>query len=63
VLAENAATLPFAKMPKVVGGRYGLSSKEFTPAMVKGVFDELKKPAPQESLHHRHQRRRHATPA
>ncbi len=31
---------------KVVGGRYGLSSKEFTPAMVKGVFDELKKSAP-----------------
>ena len=31
---------------KVVGGRYGLSSKEFTPAMVKGVFDELKKAAP-----------------
>ena len=26
---------------KVIGGRYGLSSKEFTPAMVKGVFDEL----------------------
>ncbi len=31
---------------KVVGGRYGLSSKEFTPAMVKAVFDELKKPEP-----------------
>ena len=31
---------------KVVGGRYGLSSKEFTPAMVKGVFDELKKNSP-----------------
>jgi pyruvate-ferredoxin/flavodoxin oxidoreductase len=31
---------------KVVGGRYGLSSKEFTPAMVKGVFDELKKAEP-----------------
>ena len=28
-------------MPKVVGGRYGLSSKEFTPAMVKAVFDNL----------------------
>ncbi|MFN7661590.1 MAG: pyruvate:ferredoxin (flavodoxin) oxidoreductase, partial [Dolichospermum sp.] len=26
---------------KVVGGRYGLSSKEFTPAMVKAVFDNL----------------------
>jgi pyruvate-ferredoxin/flavodoxin oxidoreductase len=46
VLAENAATLPFAKMPTVVGGRYGLSSKEFTPAMVKGIYDELMKPTP-----------------
>ena len=31
---------------RVVGGRYGLSSKEFTPAMVKAVFDELLKPVP-----------------
>jgi pyruvate-ferredoxin/flavodoxin oxidoreductase len=31
---------------KVIGGRYGLSSKEFTPAMVKGVLDELKKSEP-----------------
>jgi len=30
-----------SRMPRVVGGRYGLSSKEFTPAMVKAVFDEL----------------------
>jgi Pyruvate/2-oxoacid:ferredoxin oxidoreductase gamma subunit len=28
-------------MPRVIGGRYGLSSKEFTPAMVKAVYDEL----------------------
>jgi len=28
-------------MPRIIGGRYGLSSKEFTPAMVKAVFDEL----------------------
>ena len=46
MLAENAATLPFAAMPTVIGGRYGLSSKEFTPAMVKGIFDELSKPSP-----------------
>jgi pyruvate-ferredoxin/flavodoxin oxidoreductase len=45
VLGEKAAELPFP-MPKVIGGRYGLSSKEFTPAMVKGVYDELKKDAP-----------------
>ena len=29
-------------IPRVIGGRYGLSSKEFTPAMAKAVFDELK---------------------
>ena len=46
VLAEGAASLPFASAPKVIGGRYGLSSKEFTPAMVKGIFDELAKPSP-----------------
>jgi len=34
------------EMPKVIGGRYGLSSKEFTPGMVKGVFDEMLKPSP-----------------
>ncbi|MBK7094997.1 MAG: pyruvate:ferredoxin (flavodoxin) oxidoreductase [Saprospiraceae bacterium] len=34
------------KMPKIVGGRYGLSSKEFTPGMVKSVYDELKKENP-----------------
>ncbi len=33
-------------MPRVVGGRYGLSSKEFTPGMIKGVFDELNKDQP-----------------
>ena len=32
--------------PKITGGRYGLSSKEFTPAMVTGVFEELKKNDP-----------------
>ncbi len=34
------------QMPRVVGGRYGLSSKEFTPAMVKGVFDALSQDKP-----------------
>ncbi len=29
--------------PKIIGGRYGLSSKEFTPAMVKAIYDELQK--------------------
>jgi pyruvate-ferredoxin/flavodoxin oxidoreductase len=34
------------QMPLVIGGRYGLSSKEFTPSMVVAVFDELKKDQP-----------------
>lgn len=33
-------------VPRVVGGRYGLSSKEFTPAMIIGLFDELNKDIP-----------------
>ncbi len=39
--AHTAGTLPLDTLPKTIGGRYGLSSKEFTPAMVKGIFDEL----------------------
>jgi len=31
------------EVPHIIGGRYGLSSKEFTPGMIKAVFDELKK--------------------
>ena len=33
-------------LPKVIGGRYGLSSKEFTPAMVAGVYEEMRRPQP-----------------
>ncbi|MDX8130280.1 pyruvate:ferredoxin (flavodoxin) oxidoreductase [Methylomonas sp. OY6] len=36
----------FTSLPKVVGGRYGLSSKEFTPGMIKAVYDELKRAKP-----------------
>ena len=32
------------RMPHVIGGRYGISSKDFTPAMVKAVFEEMKLP-------------------
>jgi pyruvate-ferredoxin/flavodoxin oxidoreductase len=41
-----ARTTPFSAFPLVIGGRYGLSSKEFTPAMVKAVYDELAKASP-----------------
>ncbi|UCH63145.1 MAG: pyruvate:ferredoxin (flavodoxin) oxidoreductase [Fidelibacterota bacterium] len=44
--AEAENNLPMAQRPQIFGGRYGLSSKEFTPAMVKGIFDELGKPKP-----------------
>ena len=44
--AEAFSTGECKQMPRIIGGRYGLSSKEFTPAMVKAVFDELKKPEP-----------------
>jgi pyruvate-ferredoxin/flavodoxin oxidoreductase len=37
---------PFASPPRIIAGRYGLSSKEFTPAMIKSVFDELGKANP-----------------
>jgi len=40
-LNETAGEKRFATLPKVIGGRYGLSSKEFTAAMVKGVFDNM----------------------
>ncbi|MFZ1414619.1 MAG: pyruvate:ferredoxin (flavodoxin) oxidoreductase [Defluviicoccus sp.] len=41
-----AGKLPASAMPKIIGGRYGLSSKEFNPAMAKAIFDELAKDAP-----------------
>ncbi len=37
----DTAEPPFDAMPRIIGGRYGLSSKEVTPAMIKPVFDEL----------------------
>ncbi len=45
-LAEAASTARLDRMPRVIGGRYGLSSKEFTPAMVLAVFEELEKDNP-----------------
>jgi pyruvate-ferredoxin/flavodoxin oxidoreductase len=45
-LTEAVAAGELAAMPRVIGGRYGLSSKEFTPPMVKAVFDELAAPRP-----------------
>ena len=44
--ALETGIAPFKTWPKIVGGRYGLGSKEFTPAMVKGVFDNLSQDKP-----------------
>jgi pyruvate-ferredoxin/flavodoxin oxidoreductase len=44
--AETLGLLKDTQAIKVIGGRYGLGSKEFTPAMVKAVFDELSKSSP-----------------
>ena len=43
---ERFASSAAFEIPRIIGGRYGLSSKEFTPAMVKAVFDKLKSPEP-----------------
>ena len=45
-LATAVADGTRATMPRVIGGRYGLSSKEFTPAMAKAAFDELTRAHP-----------------
>jgi pyruvate-ferredoxin/flavodoxin oxidoreductase len=44
----EGANMPrsYSGTPRVIGGRYGLASKEFTPAMVKGIYDELRKEQP-----------------
>ena len=46
VLSEAFAEGKLSRLPRIVGGRYGLSSKEFNPAMAKAIFDELKQDAP-----------------
>ncbi len=47
-LAQGVASgeAPCSTLPRVIGGRYGLSSKELTPGMVKAVFGELKRDRP-----------------
>lgn len=45
-MSEAVSTGRRDHLPRLIGGRYGLSSKEFTPAMVKAVFDELARDKP-----------------
>ncbi len=49
-LAQAVADGERFTMPRISGGRYGLSSKEFTPAMVKAVFDELARDRPKRTF-------------
>jgi pyruvate-ferredoxin/flavodoxin oxidoreductase len=44
--AMDSDTPPFDAVPRVIGGRYGLSSKEMTPSMIKPIFEELRAPRP-----------------
>jgi len=48
--AQAVAAGKWRAMPKLIGGRYGLSSKDFDPAMAKAVFDELKKAQPKHAF-------------
>ncbi|MCX6315643.1 MAG: pyruvate:ferredoxin (flavodoxin) oxidoreductase [Bacteroidetes bacterium] len=50
VLVEALQRGLITRLPNICGGRYGLSSKEFTPAMVKAVFDELKNEHPKNNF-------------
>ena len=49
-LAQAVSRNQRLTMPRVIGGRYGLSSKDFNPGMAKAVFDELKKTDPRNSF-------------
>jgi pyruvate-ferredoxin/flavodoxin oxidoreductase len=44
--AQQLGDSPLAVAPRIIAGRYGLSSKEFTPAMIKAVYDEIAKDEP-----------------
>ncbi len=45
-ISEGHASGQLASVPRVIGGRYGLSSKDVTPAMIKGVLDEMARDEP-----------------
>jgi pyruvate-ferredoxin/flavodoxin oxidoreductase len=47
-LVEDAQLDDHRPLPRLAGGRYGLASKEFTPAMVKAVFDEMSRDSPRQ---------------
>ena len=54
---------PAGGMPLIIGGRYGLSSKDFNPPLAKAVFDELRQAGAAQRLHRRHRSTTSRTPA
>lgn len=46
VAALHTSRAAGVALPQVIGGRYGIASREFTPAMVRGIFDEMARPSP-----------------
>ncbi len=55
-VAQAAARGKWQGMPMIIGGRYGLSSKDFNPPLAKAVFDELAQATAAQQLYRRHQR-------
>ena len=49
-ISEAFQNKDISTFPRVIGGRYGLSSKEFTPSMVKAIFTNLKKEQPKQNF-------------
>ena len=48
--AHDTGLAHWGRYPRVVGGRYGLGSKDFTPAMAKAVFDNLSSELPRRTI-------------
>jgi len=49
-MIQNIKNCKFNRFPNIVGGRYGLSSKDFTPSMVTAIIDNLKKDYPKNNF-------------
>ncbi|HMC01522.1 MAG TPA: thiamine pyrophosphate-dependent enzyme [Flavobacteriaceae bacterium] len=49
-LSEAFQNNEIETLPRIIGGRYGLSSKEFTPAMVNAIFENLQQPKPKNNF-------------
>ncbi|MGV6826566.1 MAG: pyruvate:ferredoxin (flavodoxin) oxidoreductase [bacterium] len=50
LVKDHQGSRHFDQMPRVIGGRYGLSSKEFTPGMIKSIFEEMSRVSPKDEF-------------